>query len=49
LWKVGARSFLVEHALGATEAALVDTDRAMVEHPLTVSARSSVSIEDPLG
>jgi hypothetical protein len=29
LWKVGERSFLVEHAIGPTEAALVDTDGAM--------------------
>jgi hypothetical protein len=29
LWKVGERSFLVEHAIGPTEAALVDTDSAM--------------------
>lgn len=29
LWKVGDRSFVVEHALGAGEAALVDTDAAM--------------------
>ncbi|MDQ2729944.1 MAG: ATP-binding protein [Actinomycetota bacterium] len=29
LWKVGSRSFVVEHALGAGEAALVDTDAAM--------------------
>jgi hypothetical protein len=31
LWKVGPRSFLVEHRLAATEAALVDTDVAMRE------------------
>jgi hypothetical protein len=30
LWKVGERSFLVEHTLGSGEVALVDTDRAMV-------------------
>jgi hypothetical protein len=30
LWKVGQRSFLVEHRLGPAEAALVDTDAAMV-------------------
>ena len=29
LWKVGDRSFLVEHRLAADEAALVDTDAAM--------------------
>jgi hypothetical protein len=29
LWKVGERSFLVEHAIGPTEAALIDTDGAM--------------------
>jgi hypothetical protein len=31
LWKVGERSFLVEHAVGALEAPLVDTDAAMRE------------------
>jgi hypothetical protein len=31
LWKVGERSFLVEHAVGTMEAALVDTDAAMQE------------------
>jgi hypothetical protein len=31
LWKVGDRSFLVEHAVGAFEVALVDTDAAMRE------------------
>ncbi len=30
LWKVGDRSFLVEHAVAPSEAALVDTDTAMV-------------------
>jgi hypothetical protein len=30
LWKVGTRSFLVEHRLSAAEAALVDTDARMV-------------------
>jgi AAA-like domain len=29
LWKVGDRSFLVEHAVGPREASLVDTDAAM--------------------
>jgi hypothetical protein len=29
LWKVGTRSFLVEHRLSASERALVDTDRRM--------------------
>jgi hypothetical protein len=29
LWKVGVRSFLVEHRLGRAEAGLVDTDSAM--------------------
>ncbi|MGH9057687.1 MAG: VirB4 family type IV secretion system protein [Acidimicrobiales bacterium] len=33
LWKVGGRSFLVEHQLGALEAALVDTDGAMTPRP----------------
>jgi hypothetical protein len=30
LWKVGTRSFLVEHRLSATEAGLVDTDTRML-------------------
>ncbi len=29
LWKVGQRSFLVQHRLGATERSIVDTDAAM--------------------
>jgi hypothetical protein len=29
LWKVGTRSFLVEHRLSPAEAALVDTDARM--------------------
>jgi hypothetical protein len=31
LWKVGRRSFLVEHRLGAEERRLVDTDQAMAD------------------
>jgi hypothetical protein len=31
LWKVGQRSFLVEHRLGRSERWLVDTDRAMAD------------------
>jgi hypothetical protein len=33
LWKVGDRSFLVEHQVGRLEAGLVDTDAAMREDP----------------
>ena len=33
LWKVGRRSFLVEHRLASDEVALVDTDAAMIEDP----------------
>ena len=33
LWKVGRRSFLVEHRLGQGERWLVDTDRAMADSP----------------
>ncbi len=33
LWKVGGRSFLVEHRLSAAERALVDTDARMREAP----------------
>jgi DNA helicase HerA-like ATPase len=33
LWKVGTRSFLVEHAVGRLEAAFVDTDQAMRSGP----------------
>jgi hypothetical protein len=32
LWRVGSRSFLVEHGVGPLERALVDTDAAMREH-----------------
>lgn len=33
LWKVGDRSFVVEHLVAASERALVDTDTAMTEMP----------------
>jgi hypothetical protein len=33
LWKVGDRSFLVEHLVGDAEKAIVDTDSAMTEPP----------------
>jgi hypothetical protein len=33
LWKVGSRSFLVEHRLASGEEWLTDTDQAMDEHP----------------
>jgi type IV secretory pathway VirB4 component len=33
LWKVGSRSFLVQHRLSSIEAALVDTDGAMLDGP----------------
>jgi hypothetical protein len=33
LWRLGRRSFLVEHLVGTDEAALVDTDSAMVAGP----------------
>jgi hypothetical protein len=32
LWKVGRRSFLVEHRLARGERSLVDTDQAMLDH-----------------
>jgi hypothetical protein len=32
LWKVGQRSFLVEHRLASTEREIVDTDQAMVDN-----------------
>lgn len=38
LWKVGSRSYLVEHAVGPGERALVDTDSAMVDPPLAEDA-----------
>lgn len=34
LWKVGTRSFLVEHRLSSTEFTLVDTDRRMQTRPV---------------
>jgi hypothetical protein len=53
LWKVGRRSFLVEHRLASGERWLTDTDQAMTGHvPLlsdgtgtarTGTARSAVS------
>jgi hypothetical protein len=39
LWKVGRRSFLVEHRLASGEQWLTDTDQAMVE--------STYSVADP--
>ena len=33
LWKVGGRSFVVQHRLSAPEWALVDTDARMRENP----------------
>jgi type IV secretory pathway VirB4 component len=41
LWKVGQRSFLVEHRLARPEAALVDTDRAMTGGPHRQAAGSN--------
>jgi hypothetical protein len=37
LWKVGPRSFLVEHGVGALEGQLVDTDAAMRDDPPAVA------------
>lgn len=37
LWKVGARSFLVQHRLGATEQQIIDTDAAMTDMPTALS------------
>ena len=34
LWKVGTRSFLVQHRLGRTERAIIDTDSAMSSVPV---------------
>jgi hypothetical protein len=39
LWKLGGRSFLVQHLLGAAERVLVDTDAAMRGEPLEASTR----------
>jgi hypothetical protein len=33
LWKVGRRSFLVEHRLAPSERVLIDTDAAMIGEP----------------
>jgi hypothetical protein len=38
LWKVGRRSFLVEHRLASTEQLLIDTDAAMADGPPTSSS-----------
>ena len=35
LWKVGRRSFLVEHRLASGERWLTDTDQAMTEYAAT--------------
>jgi hypothetical protein len=40
LWKVGARSFLVEHRLSASELALVDTDARMQTASALISVQS---------
>ena len=42
LWKVGRRSFLVEHRLGRGERWLVDTDRAMADTTDDASVRPEV-------
>lgn len=36
LWKVGTRSFLVQHRLGRTERAIIDTDAAMIDTAVPV-------------
>ena len=33
LWKIGARSFLVEHRLGSSETGIIDTDGRMATNP----------------
>ena len=38
LWKVGRRSFLVEHRLASSERWIVDTDQAMVDHDAAADA-----------
>ena len=52
LWKVGRRSFLVEHRLGRGEAWLVDTDRAMADVDVDADramADSDADGSDPSG
>ena len=39
LWKVGRRSFLVQHRLGPLETGLVDTDARMLDHHPPAGAR----------
>jgi type IV secretory pathway VirB4 component len=49
LWKVGQRSFLVEHRLGSGEQWLTDTDQAMTRHvPPAPSADATHSIAPAL-
>jgi hypothetical protein len=38
LWKVGRRSFLVEHRLASGEHRLTDTDQAMTDQAMTDQA-----------
>jgi hypothetical protein len=47
LWKVGRRSFLVEHRLASSERWLTDTDQAMTDHVGNGSA--GVASVDPSG
>ena len=39
LWKVGRRSFLVEHRLSSSERWLTDTDQAMTDNPAPSGGR----------
>jgi hypothetical protein len=41
LWKVGQRSFLVEHRLATSERWLVDTDQAMADGPTALAGSST--------
>ncbi len=42
LWKVGRRSFLVQHVVGRGERTIVDTDAAMALQPREASVRAEV-------
>jgi type IV secretory pathway VirB4 component len=40
LWKVGRRSYIVDHILGTAEHAIVDTDQRMLDHTLRPRVKS---------
>ncbi|HTX62612.1 MAG TPA: hypothetical protein VMD28_03170, partial [Acidimicrobiales bacterium] len=47
LWKVGRRSFLVQHVVGREEREFVDTDAAMAVRPAALSRPYSAYHPEP--